>query len=143
MGKVDIEALFAQSDILQLLQSLTDASKGTVGPELLALIKDGSVLVNAGRAHLTREDALLAELRTGRFTGIFDVHHTEPLPLDSPLRQLTNVIMTPHCAGREGRTRYASLMLEELARLLEGQPLLYEVDPARAKAMTDPRLTRG
>lgn len=134
--KVELEEVFARSDVVQLLQSLTGRSQGRVGRDLLSRMRDGAVLVNAGRAGVTREDALIEALGEGRFVGILDVFHTEPLPEDSPLRKMPNVILTPHNAGKEGRDRYVGLMLQEYARLLEGEPLQYEVTYERAMRMT-------
>ncbi len=136
VAKVSFGEIFSRSDAIALLQSLTPESRGAVGAEQLRAIRDDAVLINAGRAHLVQEDALYAELARNRFTGIFDVYHTEPLPPDNPLRAMPNVILTPHCAGSETRSLYVPLMLEEYDRLRRGQPLEYEVSLERALAMT-------
>ena len=134
--KASVRGLFERADVILLLQSLTEQTRHVVDQEHLASIRDGAALINAGRAHLVQYDPLVEELRRGRFTGIFDVHHTEPLPADSPLRSMPNVILTPHCAGREGRSRYVALMLEEYGRLQRGERLQYEIAPEHAAAMT-------
>lgn len=136
LSKVELRELFARADVILLLQSLTPESRHVVGADLLASVRDGATLINAGRAHLVEPEALVSELRKERFTGIFDVHHTEPLPADSPFRRMPNVILTPHCAGREGRLRYVALMLDEYDRLRRGETLQYEISARRAAAMT-------
>ena len=134
--KVELEEVFARSDVIQLLQSWTQESEGRIGRELFSRIRDGAVLVNAGRAAVTQEAALIEALREQRFTAILDVFHREPLPEDSPLRDMPNVILTPHNAGCEGHGRYVGLMLQEFDRLLKGEPLQYEVTYERAMRMT-------
>jgi phosphoglycerate dehydrogenase-like enzyme len=59
-------------------------------------MRDGAVLVNTGRGEVVDEDALLAELRSGRLWAALDVYATEPLPADHPLRSAPNTVLTPH-----------------------------------------------
>ena len=141
--KAPLDEVFERADVIQLLQSLTGRSSGKVGRKQLAAIKDGAILVNAGRAGVTQYDALVEAMEQGRFLGIFDVHHKEPLPEDSPFRNMRNCILTPHIAGREGRGRYVRLMLEEFARFLRGDDLQYEVTFERAMRMTGANLEKG
>lgn len=136
LSKVELRDLFARADVIVLLQSLTAESRHMVGAELLSSVRDGASLINAGRAHLVQPDEVVSELRKGRFTGIFDVHHSEPLPADSPFREMPNVILTPHCAGREGRSKYVGLMLEEYDRLRRDEALQYEISARHAASMT-------
>ena len=70
-----------------------------LGSREFALIKDGAVFVNSARAALYDEDALITELKNGRFSAYLDVFATEQLPLDHPFRTLDNVTITPHIAG--------------------------------------------
>ena len=137
MRKVEFDELFEQADVIHCLQGLTDRSKGAVGPDQLAAIKDDGVLINCGRAPLIQEEALIAELKKERFWGIFDVHYKEPVPDDYPLRGMPNVILTPHNAGREGREFYVKVILEEFDRFYRGEPLKNEVAEERAAMMTD------
>ena len=134
--KASIEKIFAESDIIFLLAGLNHDTKGRVGAELLASIKDGAVLINAGRGSLVQEKALIEELSKGRFTGVFDVFHEEPLSENNPLQSMPNVILTPHNAGYPSRMNYVSTILEEFDRFFKNEPLLHTVEQDKIKHMT-------
>lgn len=134
--KVDFNEIFAAADVVLLLTSLKPGSIGRVGAEQLSLMQDNAVLINCGRGKLTDEQALYAELSKGRIAAMLDVYHKEPLPEDSPLRSMPNVILTPHNAGRPSRSGYVSLILDEFDRFFNGRPLQYEVSRDRALTMT-------
>ena len=136
MVKVELDTLFQKSDIIFLLTGLNPQTEGRVDSGLLAKIKPGAVLVNGGRGQLVQEDALIAELEKGRFTGVFDVFHQEPLSSDNPLQDLPNVIMTPHNAGYPSRMNYVSTILNEFDRFFKNIPLKYEVEPDKICYMT-------
>jgi len=70
-----------------------------INHDLLRMIKPGAVLVNNARGALIDEKALIEELKTGRFCAALDVTDPEPPAMDSPLRSLPNVFLTPHSAG--------------------------------------------
>jgi phosphoglycerate dehydrogenase-like enzyme len=139
---VSFDEMFERGDIIHLLGALTERNKGKVGAAQLAKIKDNALLINAGRAHLVQEEALLAELRTGRFQAILDVHYAEPLPEDSPFRGLPNVTVTPHAAGRGRDGLYSVHVLEEFDRFFKGEPLISAVPAERAAMMTGKAPTR-
>ena len=67
-----------------------------IGRRELALMRDGSRLINTARSWLIDGDALLAELKTGRISAALDVYDTEPLPANHPLLQTPNTVLTPH-----------------------------------------------
>lgn len=135
--KVGFDELFVRGDVIHLLEGLTPQTAGRVGPAQLAAIRDGAVLINAGRANLVQAEALLAEAGKGRFLTILDVHYTEPPPEDDPFRRLPNVILTPHCAGGPGAELYVGTVLEEFGRFFRGEPLQFEITAERAATMTD------
>ena len=96
-----------------------------LGARELALIQDGAVFVNTARSLVVDQDALLVELRKGRFWAALDVFDKEPLPADSPFRSLDNALLTPHVAGLTADS-YQSLMalaVDEIARFFRGEPL--------------------
>lgn len=100
-----------------------------LGARELALLRDGATLINTARAWIVDQAALLAELQSGRIQAALDVFDPEPLPVDSPLRGLDNVILTPHIAGasRQARQRQGEMAVAEIARFFVGEPLRYGV----------------
>ena len=142
LSKASFDEIFNRSDVIFVLAGMTQVNRHRVGPEQLQSIRDNAVLINLGRAPLIQRDALIEELRRDRFTGAFDVFHTEPLPEDDPLTSLPNVILTPHNAGTGRDGLYLGAMVEEIDRCLCGEPLRYEISSHRAGAMTDPALAK-
>jgi phosphoglycerate dehydrogenase-like enzyme len=134
--KASLERIFTESDIIFLLAGLNHNTKGRIDAELLASIKDNAILINAGRGSLVQEEALINELSKGRFTGIFDVFHEEPLPENNPLQSMPNVILTPHNGGYPSRMNYISTILEEFNRFFKNEQLLYMVQQDKIKHMT-------
>ncbi|KAA0919906.1 dehydrogenase [Dietzia sp. ANT_WB102] len=86
-------------DVVVLALPLTDDTEHLVGADFLAAMKDGAVLVNAGRGPLVDTDALLAELTAGRLTALLDVTDPEPLPVGHPLWDAPGAVITPHSAA--------------------------------------------
>ncbi|MFQ5698000.1 MAG: D-2-hydroxyacid dehydrogenase [Myxococcota bacterium] len=116
-----------RADWLVLALPLTDDTRHLVDGAALARLKPGARLVNIGRGELVDEPALIEALRAGRVAGAaLDVFETEPLPQESPLWSLPNVLVTPHSAGTHpgNLERAAHLFLDNLARWTRGQPLL-------------------
>ena len=91
-----LETLFETSDVVSLHLSLTPETEGLIGAGLLARMRDGALLINTARGEIVDESALIATLRSGQISAGLDVFHQEPLAVDHPLRQLDNVIITPH-----------------------------------------------
>jgi phosphoglycerate dehydrogenase-like enzyme len=129
VSKVELDEIFAGCPIVTIQAPLTTDTYHMVGASQLALLKDGSVFINTARSAIVDQKALLAELTTGRIRGAIDVFNDEPLPEDSPFRQLDNLIITPHIAGysKQARYRQGLIILEEMRRFFEGKPLLHEV----------------
>src|SRR5690606_19970999 len=127
--QVDLDTLFAECPIVTLQAPPTQETYRMVGKQQLRLLQDGAVFINTARSYLVDQAALLDELRTGRFQAALDVFDQEPLPEDSPFRQLDNVIITPHVAGasRQARLRQGKSIVEELGRFFAGEALHYPV----------------
>ncbi len=125
--------LIAQCPIISVHAPSTPETRHMFGKEEFARMRDGALLVNTARSWMVDEAALLTELRTGRIAAALDVFDTEPLPLDSPFRQLANVILTPHVAGAsvQARFRQGVTIASEIARFFSGQPLQYAVTRER------------
>ena len=117
--------------MVSLHASLTPATRGMIGRAQLERMQDGALLVNTARGAVIDEGALVEALRQGRFNAILDVYEAEPLPLESPLRRMENVILMPHMAGITAREQMTFGMLDEIERFSKGEALKYEI-PYRA-----------
>ena len=121
--RATLSDLLHESDYVCLAVPHTAETERMIGVAELALMKPDAYLVNICRGGVVDEDALIDALRSGRLAGAgLDVFTYEPLPADSPLCQLDNVILTPHVGGGSGTTRAGELAvaLEELQRVLGG-----------------------
>ncbi len=120
------------ADIVVLAAPQTAATTGLIGPRELAAMPPGAVLVNVGRGPLVDEAALIAALTAADGIGgaALDVFVEEPLPQDSPLWDLPNVLVTPHVAGfrPEHWGAVTTLFAENLRRFEAGRPLDNPVD---------------
>jgi phosphoglycerate dehydrogenase-like enzyme len=119
----DAEALMPQLDYVVLLMSLTPKTRGVFDAKLLGKMKPTAYLINVGRGGLCDENALIDILRNGKIAGAgLDAFVKEPLPEDSPLWDLKNVIVTPHNAGPfDEYAKYCFPILDEnLRRFLAG-----------------------
>ncbi len=120
----ELDALLAESDYVCLAVPHTDETEGMIGREQLGRMKESAFLVNVCRGGVVDEEALVEALRGRRIAGAgLDVFTYEPLPADSPLCSLDNVILTPHVGGGSGTNRVLELgaALDEMVRLLDGQ----------------------
>ena len=127
-------ALLASADAVVLLLPATPETVGVVNAGTLAEFKKGAWLANYGRGELVVTADLVAALASGQLGGaILDVTDPEPLPADSPLWKLPNVILTPHVASATGDLieRAADFTRGFLDRLLAGQPLDNKVETAK------------
>ena len=97
MEPVSLEDAMRRGDVVSLHVPLTDATRGLIGAEELALMKPSAILVNAARGGVLDERALADALREDRIAGAaLDVYESEPVPEDHPLLALDNVVLTPH-----------------------------------------------
>jgi phosphoglycerate dehydrogenase-like enzyme len=122
------------ADVVVVLLPLTDETRGLFDAALLARMRPGAVLVNLARGGIVDEEALCAALRGGRLrAAVLDVFAREPLPDDSPLWGLDNVILTPHVSSlfRGWERAAAELFCDNLERRERGEALRNVVDPAR------------
>lgn len=133
--KATLEAAL-DSDIVSLHAARTPETIGMIGEAELATIPDDGLLVNTARAELIDEDALMAELESGRLRAALDVYHEEPLPSDHRLRELDNTVLTPHIGGSRIRTPYTEAMIDEIERHLEGRAFQHEITREQFELMT-------
>src|SRR5262249_41097152 len=132
-GDALAEAL-SEIDALVLACPLTKETQGMIGRAEIARLKPGAILVNIARGQVLAEPALIEALAAGRLGGAaLDVCATEPLPRESPLWGMENVLVAPHSASTVAREneRIVDLFLDNLGRYLEGRPLRNVFEPAR------------
>ena len=116
-----------RADWLVIACPLTERTHGALGAAAFAAMPAGAHVVNVGRGEIVVERELVAALQSGHVGGAYlDVFEHEPLPADSPLWSMPNVIVTPHSAGlsagNEGRV--AGMFIENLGRFISARPLL-------------------
>jgi phosphoglycerate dehydrogenase-like enzyme len=126
-----LDDLLAQSDYVVLAVPVTRSTQGLIGREQIARMKSDACLINVGRGPLIDEAALVEALSQHKIAGAaLDVFEKEPLPADSPLWDLENLLITPHTAGMTEKLweRHYVLFSENLRRYQSGEPLLALVD---------------
>lgn len=122
MGKAE---LFATSDVVSLHLALSERTRGVVGREELAAMKPGAILVNAARAGLVDQTALMEALQARKIVAGLDVYDIEPLPTDHPLRSLPNAVLTPHLGYvvDDVFKHYYRDIIEDIDAYLQGNPI--------------------
>lgn len=128
---VDLDDLFATSDIVSLHIPLTDETRHLVDRTRLCRLKPHAVLINTARGGVINQADLLQALREEWFAGAgLDVFVEEPLPFDSPFLQLPNVVLTPHMAGstEECLVRLARTAGADIRRVLNDEKPRYPVN---------------
>lgn len=127
----ELDALLPTADFVVLVLPLTHLTRGMIGAEQLALMKTTARLINVGRGQLIDEGAMIAALRSGSIGGAaLDVFQTEPLPPESPLWTMPNVIVSPHMSAdfHGWLEALAEQFYDNLDRWLGGRTLLNVVD---------------
>ncbi len=125
-GPQQMDDVLQQSAYVVLITPHTDETEALIGAKELALLPAGAVLINIGRGACVDEPALIAALQHGHLGGAaLDVFATEPLPAESPLWAMPNVLVSPHSASTSDREneRIVDLFCANLQRYLAGEPL--------------------
>jgi glyoxylate reductase len=124
----DLDALFAEADIVTIHAPLTPETAGLVDARRLSLLRDGACLVNTARGEIVDEEALVAELVSGRIRAGLDVFAHEP-EVPSELLGLSNVVLTPHIGSATWQTRakMTRVMVDNLLALERGEPAITPV----------------
>lgn len=125
--------LLPDVDAVVVTLPLTDQTHHMIDGAALSRMRTGAVLINVGRGGVVDEHALTAALAAGRLGGAaLDVFATEPLPSQSPLWDLPNVLISPHTAGLSIREneRIVTLFTDNLRRYLRGDQLISQIQPA-------------
>jgi phosphoglycerate dehydrogenase-like enzyme len=133
-GNDSLNHLFAESDYILCAAPLTPETEKMIGKEQFDNAKNGAVFINVGRGPIVDEGALIEALTDGRLKGAgLDVTTIEPLPTDSALWKLENVLLSPHNMDMTTTFMKESTQFfveENLPRYLYGKTLLNPVDPA-------------
>jgi glycerate dehydrogenase len=122
---VNLDDLFARSDVVSLHCPLTGENEGMICAASLAHMKESAFLINTSRGPLVNEADLAEALNAGRIAGAgLDVLATEPPPPDNPLLQARNCYITPHMAWatRAARSRLLATVINNLAAFVRGEP---------------------
>jgi len=125
-----LAGLLPRCDWLVIACPLTPETRGLVDARMIAALPRGARIINVARGEIVVEPALIAALRSGHLAGAYlDVFETEPLPPESPLWDLPNVLITPHdsAAAAGNDERVLAIFLDNLGRWQRGEPLVNEV----------------
>jgi phosphoglycerate dehydrogenase-like enzyme len=126
----ELRELVGDAHAIVVTLPLTDETRGLIDRETIARMRDGAIFVNVGRGKVVDEAALIDALQSGKLAGAaLDVTAKEPLPAESPLWELENVILSPHTAALSWHEneRIVELFAENLGRYLRGDELLSRV----------------
>jgi phosphoglycerate dehydrogenase-like enzyme len=125
------DAFFATSDVISVHCPLNAETRGLIGAHALALMKPGVHLINVSRGGVLDRDAVAAALQRGSLGGLgLDVHWHEPWDPTEELYRDPRVVALPHIAGstEESAANVTAILVENVARLERGEPLLHRVD---------------
>lgn len=128
--KTDLEDLFRRSDFVSVHAPMTEETYHMITERHLKLLRDGAVLVNTSRGKVIDQEALTKECETGRILVALDVTDPEPLPADSPLRKMENVLITPHVSGlgSYGARKIGEMTLQALGDFFSGKKVENAID---------------
>jgi D-3-phosphoglycerate dehydrogenase len=132
INSVDLDTLMSTSDIVSLHVTVTDESRHMIGERELRLMKSSAYLINTARGAALDEAAISLVLEEEAIAGAaLDAFEVEPLPENSPLRRLKNVILTPHMVGgtQEHMASLPIAMRENVSRILRNEVPLYVKNP--------------
>lgn len=127
---VSLEELLSNSDIVSLHAPSIPETYHMINRDNIKLLKSGAILINTARGSLIEESALIERLTTGDIFACLDVTDPEPPAVDSPLRRLPNVILTPHIAGGNSitdRWRQGRYIIEQVYKFITQGSMEYEV----------------
>ena len=128
----ELDELLPRAQVVVLILPSTAESRGLIGARQFALMKQGTLLVNAARGPVVNTDALVEALQSGRIRAALDVTDPEPLPDGHPLWKCPNLLITPHvgASSPEFARRSLKVAADELRRYMADEPLLNVVQPA-------------
>ena len=134
---VSLEELFVTGDIVSVHAPTIPETEEMIGQAHFAAMPDGALFINTARAWVGDQAAMKAELATGRIRAVLDVFDKEPLAADDELRDMDNVLLTPHVSGHtsESRGRLVEAVADDIQRFFAGEPLRLAVTWDRLQIM--------
>jgi glyoxylate reductase len=126
--RVELETLLGESDVISLHTSLQKETRGLIGRAQFALMKPNAILINTARGEVVDQGALYEALKSRRlFAAGLDVTDPEPLPSDSPLRELDSCMILPHIGSAtfQARSKMSTMAAENLIAAIGGTPMPY------------------
>lgn len=135
---VELDELFAAADVVSLHTPWLPETEGLITGELIRSMKRNATLINTSRGAVIDQQAMIAALQDREdLTAVLDVTYPEPPPPDSPMWVMDNFILTPHIAGALGpeHQRLGAMMVDDLERYVNGQPLQWQVSRELARTM--------
>ena len=123
---VDLETLFAKSDVIFLHCPLFPETEGIINTDNIAKMKDGVIIINNSRGQLVVEQDLAEALNSGKvYAAALDVVSTEPIKPNNPLLKAKNCIITPHIswAAKAARQRIMDITSENIGAFISGVPV--------------------
>ena len=127
-GPNDLEKMIPLVDVLVVVLPLTPETHHLLGEKELSFMKEGGVLFNIGRGKTIDEGALVRVLKNGKIRAVLDVFESEPLPPESELWNLENVIITPHVSGINIQEEICEEFIKNYKRWVKGKSLIGLVD---------------
>jgi len=132
--KASFEEVLTKADFISVHIPLNPSTRGIINKEAFALMKPDAVIVNTARGPVIDQQALIDTLAAGKLNGVgLDVYDTEPLALDSPLRQFDNVVLTDHTGyySEESLVDLKTITAQNVAEVFAGRPPLFIVPPQK------------
>ncbi|MCF6277511.1 MAG: hypothetical protein L3J16_02020, partial [Anaerolineales bacterium] len=122
----NLEYLLANADFISINCDLNPTSRHLINAETLAQMKETAVLINTARGPIVDESALISALQNGKLGGVaLDVFEVEPLPEDSPLKKMDNVLLAPHNAN-SSPSAWERVHWNTIKNLVEGLGIRYQ-----------------
>lgn len=135
--RAGLEEIFRESKVISIHAAKTPDTYHMIGKKLLEMVPDGALLVNTARSSIIDTAALEEELLKNRFSAVLDVFDTEPLPEDSRLYGLPNVMLLPHMSGVAGYWGKVTLaLMGDIERIYDGKQPEMAISREYAMAMT-------
>jgi len=133
-----LEEIFSTCDVVSVHSALNDKNRGLVSRKLMEMLNPDALLVNTSRGEVVDEAAMEELLIEKRFSAALDVFSVEPIPPESKLRELPNVVLIPHMGGPTIDMReYVTLtLIQDIERFLRGEPLENSISPKQLTYMS-------